>query len=179
MPHGIWCVIPGGGVGDFFLSVPGTSLELRKGELCNGWLEAGLVAGGIVVLALGIVMATAVRWTAWRPLQCASTVSPVTCKCQSFHGLWRKCCFVSRRRPGERGYRMGAFDDARSGPVMNGTAHANEFGTLAVLFSNSQGDDGSFASRQELSLNLSSENDESNEYGCIFSPLFIMDTFSC
>lgn len=65
---------------------------------------------------------------------------------------------------------MGAFDDSRS--ELNGTAHSNEFGTLALLFPNSSGDDGSFVSRQDLSLNLHSGNDESNEYGCIFSPLF-------
>jgi len=74
---------------------------------------------------------------------------------------------------------MGAFDDRRSGPVMNGTAHANEFGTLALLFSNNEGDDGSFASRQELPLNLSSENDESNEYGCNFPPSFHSEYVSC
>lgn len=67
---------------------------------------------------------------------------------------------------------MGAFDDMRL--ELNGTAHSNEFGTLALLFSNNQGDEDPFASRQELSLNLRNENDESNEYGCIFSPLFVV-----
>lgn len=62
---------------------------------------------------------------------------------------------------------------------MNGTTNSNEFGTLALLFSSSQEDDGSFTSRQDLSLNLRSENDESNEYGCNFFPTSYNEIFPC
>lgn len=134
---------------------------------------------GVIVMAT-----TAVRWASLRPPQCATSTAAPVCKCHSFRGRCvgrRKCCSVPRRRSGQRGSvgRRGAFDDTRSEPVMNGTANSsNEFGTLALLFSHNQGDDGSFASRQELSLNLRSESDESNEYGCIFPPLFHSEFFS-
>lgn len=64
---------------------------------------------------------------------------------------------------------MGSFDDTEL--TINGAANANEFGTLALLFSDSQDDDGSVAD-VGMTFNVPSEIDESNEYDSQFS-------FSC
>lgn len=55
---------------------------------------------------------------------------------------------------------MGSFDDTEL--TINGAANANEFGTLALLFSDSQDDDGSVAD-VGMTFNVPSEIDESNE----------------
>lgn len=59
---------------------------------------------------------------------------------------------------------MGAFGDTRLELVLNGSVNTNEFGTLALLFSDIPEDDGLVISRRELQLKLPSEIDESNEY---------------
>lgn len=58
---------------------------------------------------------------------------------------------------------MGAFGDTRLELVLNGSVNTNEFGTLALLFSDIPEDDGLVISRRELQLKLPSEIDESNE----------------
>jgi hypothetical protein len=66
------------------------------------------------------------------------------------------------------------FDDSGSELVMNGSAKVNEIGTLALVFPEAQGDDGSVASGQESMFDLPREDDAFNEYDCtLFSPLFV------
>lgn len=67
---------------------------------------------------------------------------------------------------------MGVFDDSGPELVMNGSARVNEIGTLALVFPDAQGDDGSVASGHESAFDLPREDDESNEYDCTFLFLF-------
>jgi hypothetical protein len=123
-------------------------------------------------------MAAAVRWASLGPPQCARTASVVS-KCNSFHGGSvgrKKCIWTSRRLPRQTGgtSRAGMFDDSGSELVMNGSAKVNEIGTLALVFPEAQGDDGSVASGQESMFDLPREDDAFNEYDCtLFSPLFV------
>lgn len=55
------------------------------------------------------------------------------------------------------------FDDSGSELVMNGSAKVNGIGTLALVFPEAQGDDGSVASSQESMFELPREDDASNE----------------
>ncbi|XP_024389459.1 uncharacterized protein [Physcomitrium patens] len=114
-------------------------------------------------------MATVVRWASLRPLECASTgLDLPVCKCRSFYGRFlgeRKHFWSGRKGSLRRGSigRMGAFGDTRLELVLNGSVNTNEFGTLALLFSDIPEDDGLVISRRELQLKLPSEIDESNE----------------
>nr|XP_024389458.1 coiled-coil domain-containing protein 39-like isoform X2 [Physcomitrium patens] len=90
------------------------------------------------------------------------------CKCRSFYGRFlgeRKHFWSGRKGSLRRGSigRMGAFGDTRLELVLNGSVNTNEFGTLALLFSDIPEDDGLVISRRELQLKLPSEIDESNE----------------
>uniref|UniRef100_A0A7I4E5M3 Uncharacterized protein n=1 Tax=Physcomitrium patens TaxID=3218 RepID=A0A7I4E5M3_PHYPA len=114
-------------------------------------------------------MANVVRWASLGPPQCANAaLGSLISKCHPFRGRYfgrKKCCWSSRRGSRQRGDldRIGAFDDTRSELVMNGSASANEFSTLALLFPDSPENDGSVGSRQELQLKLQSEYEASNE----------------
>lgn len=116
------------------------------------------------------MMANVVRWASLGPPQCANAaLGSLISKCHPFRGRYfgrKKCCWSSRRGSRQRGDldRIGAFDDTRSELVMNGSASANEFSTLALLFPDSPENDGSVGSRQELQLKLQSEYEASNEY---------------
>lgn len=125
-----------------------------------------------MVVRLGIGMAAAVRWASLGPPQCARSASAVS-KCYSFYGGYlgrKKCLWTSQRFSRQRGSmsRVGVFDDSGSELVMNGSARVNEMGTLALVFPGAQEDDGSVASSQEPTFDLQGEDDESNEYDCIF-----------
>ena len=63
---------------------------------------------------------------------------------------------------------MGVFEDSGSERVMNGSAKVNEISTLALVFPDGEGEDGSVASGPESTFDLPREADEFNEYDCIF-----------
>uniref|UniRef100_A0A7I4BUR4 Uncharacterized protein n=1 Tax=Physcomitrium patens TaxID=3218 RepID=A0A7I4BUR4_PHYPA len=111
-------------------------------------------------------MATVGRWVSLGPPQYSRMVpGSMVPRYHLIYGVYlgrKGCCWTSRKWSRQRGSRVGvgSFDDTEL--TINGAANANEFGTLALLFSDSQDDDGSVAD-VGMTFNVPSEIDESNE----------------